>query len=216
MTTNLRDGLEALYYFGEEDFDPQRNLIRDHSGYQRHLNVNSGVSINQPGPRDFQEAVIPSDGYLSTDYSGFGLEDEFTVFMLFKQQNDINQDRPTYLRIGNHFRFNCNNRDLDFVITDENKNGRRFHVLVLDERPDEYLSIICSYDRSTVKRRVNNEYTRVTETSIPLRTQERGIEFSGNNVGNVSVSSFGYWSRALSEREKLRLNALTAPRRSQL
>ncbi len=220
MTTiNLRDGLEALYYFGEQDFDPQRNQLQDHSGYGRHASANGGPTVGVNGPNDFEAASCDgNDDYFRTN-TKFD-SPEFTVHFLVKWEATINSG--SYLYSDEHnssggSRIRGGTGDLVFEII--NDTGSSVEVTIPPNLFDfKWAGVTAVYDGSeiaiyadgtNINRKSANYNNSVSEMNIFHRKK-------GNRLVTGDLAVAARYSRGLSDVEIEALNDLTAPRRSQL
>lgn len=217
-TINLRDGLEVLYYFGEQDFDPQRNQLQDHSGYGRHASTSGSVSVGVNGPNGFESAdFTPSsnDGIFAktTQFS-----DRFTVAVEanVNSSNLWAKDNALWMNGNNSWEVQPTSQgSLQWVLDTTNSSVG----LNADIATDEYQNNIFRYDGSTAQAILDGDVIKQSGITGNINLNDTSaFSLCGGANENLAakVSYFAVWSRALSEAEIAQLNDLTAPRRSQL
>ena len=232
MTTiNLRDGLEALYYFGEQDFKPQRNLLQDHSGYGRHASTNGSITFGNEGRNNFASANFTpsSNDQLVTPLSDFTGVTEMTLAahvdvdsgndaVIFSNAggNDNSGFEVTVEDAGNNLIFQYYNDDGTVQFTRDLSyfgGGPTFVFITVSPNSIRYMTI---NDGEILVRAKSNGYD-----SIALdNNEDKNLRISGNPnssdflSGNISFA--GVWFRVLSIAELREIIRLTARRRAQL
>lgn len=219
MTINLNKGLEALYYFDEQNFDSQRNVIRDHSGYGRHADANGGPTIGVNGPNGFRATGFDGsdDGFNAGPYIGL---DKISVAVLFKSDvKNADGNGNTLVYIGSS-PDNINQFGDNLRFTYRRKSDDKIQSLNTGSTIDvgEWQTAIFTQDRN--KPRVTLEVDGNTavqskasnHSSAPIREVGNGRYAPWD--GDIAFAAG--WSRILSPAEKEFLKNITAPRRAQL
>jgi hypothetical protein len=226
MTTiNLRDGLEALYYFGENDFDPQRNQLQDHSGYGRHATANGSPTVGVNGPNDFEAANF--SGGNSGDYfavpSGFIDVDDFSISCLIKAPLSADGSGTSILNTDNvdsdhlQLRYTANG-SIKFGI---GESGVKFDVTSTQGyHDDEYHTITAVREGNEIRLYIDSNLVNSNSNSnigsVSNNNPYIGAKRDGSKNFSGEMAFVMYHTRAVSYSEIERINDLTAPRRSQL
>jgi hypothetical protein len=218
---NLNKGLEALYYFDEQNFDSQRNLLRDHSGYARHAKASGGPAVGVEGPDDF--GATSFDG--SDDYFQSDLDDNDTGLTAFLVADISNQERAIAFGSGNFagsgqpdsrgWTIRPANNTVEFRLVDSNGNYNQGSI----ETSPGYNSYFIRWDGEKATYRRNKDIAGIrTVESRNLSLEPLSVGYYGPlaDYVNMDVAVAGLWYRGLNDAEIAHLNRLTAPRRAQL
>lgn len=219
---NLTKDLEALYYFDEQNFDSQRNLLRDHSGYGRHATASGGPTVGVEGPNDFGATGFDgSDDQFVADSGLGGNKYEVSISWVRNiPENDIQNNDLGFFENG--LVLNYRNVGSNVVLESTAQDGNDDIKLNPDwfSAPEPYTgwqSEHFVFGNGVWKWYVGNTLWQTRGMSGPL------YDSSIINIGNKSpeyfsgdIAFFGSWSRALADAEIAQLNRLTAPRRAQL
>lgn len=220
MTTiNLRKDLEALYYFGTEQFDPQRNVLRDQSGYGRHTTASGGPSVGVNGPNDFEATSFDGTDDKFTldntlDYSG-----PRTTAILYKSRTTDTSNYSDVVGVsgggggGNGYRFR-RGRDLKFKYVFQTANVGTKVSATIDAPVNEWTLVVGMWDGDKIV--LQNE-DDMSSTSVSGHTTGSENEFYiANTREQMDIALVARWFRTLSDTEIQHLNRLTAPRRATL
>ncbi len=217
MTTiNLRDGLEALYYFGEQDFNPQRNQLQDHSGYGRHATAQGGPTVGVNGPNDFEAASFDgADDIFTLSNTLETATTPRTTFILAKYSTNNTNTFQNWFGVsgggGSNPWFFKRGRGENLTYYFQNGSGSDATVTI-PFPVDTWMPIVGIWN--TEQLRLLSPYDTST-TSVS--THDTGISSGANTTyikGNsepIQFASIARWFRTLSDAEVEQLFRLTAP-----
>lgn len=219
-TINLNDGLQCLYYFDEQNFDNQRNQIRDHSGYARHAEASGGPTIGVEGPNDFGATSFDgSDDYFQTEI----VADDFTPTASLTFLSKQNVRGPDAGNAQIHLTTEPGNNNDDWGILENKFN----YGLVFDDYngdpnlslgdPSEFAVYTLNFDSAGIRAYRNGQLVgeRSTQLSVSTPSQALYVGDTGEPLDG-SMSFVAVWNRTLNRGEIEHLASMTAPRRSQL
>lgn len=205
---NLRKDLEAMYYFGSEQFDSQRNILRDQSGYGRHAEANGGPTVGVEGPNDFEATSFDgSDDRFIFPTLSFDDGDDWTIAFFARGYNNVSN--PVISDDGFANMISVTTHDEIDIEFDDN-NGRTHSLADVTD----LISVRVSGDSYNVLNPVSVYQESGVNTKIKFT--QIGESHNKNRNFNGNIIFVGVWSRALSDAEIQYLNNLTAPVRSQL
>ncbi len=214
-TINLNKGLEALYYFDEQNFENQRNLMCDHSGYGRHLNTVGGVTVGVNGPDSFEAAGIPSGASLQTDSVALSYEStgEITVAITYRLTGSEDSLVLSHLASTKGFSVRIDTPDeiFDWNVYD----GTNFSKIRAPP-PDigDWTTDVLTFENNDQKIIRNGSLIeQKTNTDISSIASPTDI-LQSDQIADIAFASVH--NRVLSSAEIDYLNRLTAPRRAQL
>lgn len=234
MTTiNLRDGLEVLYYFGEQDFDPQRNQLQDHSGYGRHATANGAPTVGVNGPSSFEAANFsgPESGdafqqTIDNDKLDFGVS-AFSMAVVLKADS-LGRKQPPFgkcadYRNGTGYGITQDGGDaFIFQVTDDGNGigaafvaeSNKWYTLVgvWSGGTGGTSRIWANGDLRDKNTDTNNNITDISNIS-PVTVGGRS---DLNTLFPGDIAMAGIWSREISVAEVQGITDLTAPLRAQL
>lgn len=215
---NLNKGLEALYYFDEQNFDNQRNLLRDHSGYARHAEAIGGPTVGTEGPDDFGATGFDaSDDYF--ERQGPNPQNEQTFFALFNSNDaSVRTNIVNALEAHNGYGMFLNNGNVVTQFSDSS-NSNTVQTPVSGVNENEWHTGFGVYDGSTIKSIVDDNVNTVSFSNhTPAQVDKVfiGAREGSDTYFDGKIAAYGRWSRALSDAEIAYINRLTAPRRTQL
>ncbi len=215
-TINLNKGLQALYYFDEQNFDNQRNLMRDHSGHGRHLDAVGGVTVGVEGPDSFEAAAIPSGASLQTDpvTLSYGSTDEITVAITYKLTGSEDARPLEHLEATRGFKLRIDKPDdiFDWTVYD-GTNASRVRKFATPDIGDWTTDVVTFENNNQKIIRNGGLLGQDTNTNISSLLSPTNIILS-DQIADIAFASVH--NRVLSSAEIEYLNRLTAPRRAQL
>lgn len=225
---NLNKGLEALYYFDEQNFDNQTNQLQDYSGYGRHAVARGGPTVGVNGPDDFEAASFDGiDDYFSNNSVRAG-QKEMTLTMLIKFDR-ANKQSPfsSDINIAPGIVLNTANGDLFGLRVWNNDGGRYDAEVEFFDRFNEYFllthrfgakpSQFDTFFDDQLKPEVSTGDIGDNELRVPFNELNIGAQNQQtSNPLSGEVAFTALWRRALSYAEIEQLNRMTAPRRAQL
>lgn len=232
-TINLQKDLEAWYEFSEAEFDNQRGVIRDKSGYGKHGEANGGPTVGVEGPSSFEAANFDgSDDYFHSTIP-FEAGTPYTLAIAYNP-DDTSSDNKGQMRFkagGIHFIHGSNRGggEINFGFDDDGSGALGIFTTSVAERsgqwtvgvarviPSESRLQALAFDGHEVLGFLNTTSWDGTydETSDDDLDVGRALTY-GPEFHNGQVAFAGAWSRVLSWAEIRYITDLTGPQRSLL
>lgn len=218
---NLRDGLEAFYVFGSDNFNDQANHIRDLSGYGRHADASGNPSVGADSYRDFGATSFDgSDDLFNVPVAAeddIRITTDITVHIKFIDRDVSNFSQYVGFDYGGVWYLYSNNGTARFGQEDGSGGETNVGTPIEADRWNS-VTAVRRPSENTIEIRNGNDLSKSAYTAELTANKDFKIGTRDASTGFIdgSIAVIGIWSRVLSESEIEQLNRLTGPMEARL